>query len=172
MIRPLWCYSGGHHSAYRCITLLTFASADQWDPARLDSFGAASSAVAPNHMQPCCNPHRTAALKSTIRQQSAPTKPAFSDSSMATRCPADPPGWSWQDEGLRERWGWRQIPWWLSLLCRVQRDRKCIFFNHYILRAKSDPAFVALTVYFTLLSFEMTNNEDCIESRPPETLKA
>lgn len=47
----------------------------------------------------------TAALKSTIRQQSAPTKPAFSPRAVATRCPAGPPGWSWQDGGLRERRG-------------------------------------------------------------------
>lgn len=30
-------YPGGHHSAYRCITPMTFASAHQWNPARLDS---------------------------------------------------------------------------------------------------------------------------------------
>lgn len=47
-LKPLRCYSGGHHSAYRCITVVTFASADQWDPARLDSIGATSTAVAPD----------------------------------------------------------------------------------------------------------------------------
>lgn len=47
VIWPQCCHSGGHYSAYRCITAVTFASANQWDPARLDSFGAASTAVAP-----------------------------------------------------------------------------------------------------------------------------
>lgn len=103
----LWCCSGGHHSAHRCITVVTFASAHQWDPASLDSFSAASTAVAPDYMQPCWNSQCTAALKSTIRKQSAPTKPAFSDSSMATRCPADRPGWRWQGQRPeREQWGW------------------------------------------------------------------
>lgn len=82
-------YAGGHHSACRCITPMTFASAHQWNPAKLDSIGGASTAVAPDRMKPCCNPQLSAALKSTIRHQSAPTKSAFSISSMATRYPAD-----------------------------------------------------------------------------------
>lgn len=121
-LKPLCGYYGGHHSAYRCITMVTFASADQWDPARLDSIRAASTAVAPDLMQPCCNPQRTASLKSTIRQQSAPTKPAFSDSSVATRCPADPPGWSWMILIL--------MSWWSFWLCRVQRDQGWEIFIH------------------------------------------
>ncbi|CAJ1059108.1 Hypothetical predicted protein [Xyrichtys novacula] len=65
------------------------------------------------HPQTACSPvvtpSGTAALKSTIRQQSAPTKPAFSNSSVDTRCPADPPRWGWQVEGLREQQGCRQM---------------------------------------------------------------
>lgn len=122
-LKRLCCCSAGPHSAYRCTAVVTFASADQWDPARLDSIGAASSAVAPDRMQPCCNPERTAALKSTIRKQSAPTKPAFSDSSMATRCPADRPGWSRQDGGLRERRGRRLTAWWSLVTLQVQRSQ-------------------------------------------------
>lgn len=43
-------YPGGHHSAYRCITPMTFASARQCNPARSDSIGAVSTAVAPDCM--------------------------------------------------------------------------------------------------------------------------
>lgn len=120
-------------------------------------------AVAPDRMKPCCSTHppppaspptpppppppnllrprRTAALKSTIRQQSAPTKPAFSHCAVATRCPADPPGWSWQDGGLREHRGRGLMARWLrSALRDSERSRT----RSYSSRLVRDPAYVAL----------------------------
>lgn len=138
-------YPGGHHSAYRCITPMTFASAHQWNPARLDSIGAVSTAVVPDRMQPCCNPQLSAALKSTIRQQSAPTKSAFSISSMATRCPADllagvgrmmirertGAGEWWPDDLFFNYLKW---PVWIISICLVSRvDSMCMNLYVYVL---------------------------------------
>lgn len=104
VIWPQCCHSGGHYSAYRCITAVTFASANQWDPARLDSFGAASTAVAP------CSPVATPSSQQLWKAQLG------NNLLLPSQLSATP---AWLHDVLQtllagvERMDWWLLAWWL-----------------------------------------------------------